>query len=261
MLRYGYGDFLDDISKQLVVGIVISGLISFFVPEDFFSTYVGNTYMEMLIMIVGGIPLYVCATASIPIAMALMMKGVSPGAAFVFLAVGPATNAATITLIGNVMGRKIVGIYLGTIAFFSVAAGLLFNGIVNNFFNGSLPMGNMAGHIHNQMSPYTLVSIFFLVLLTLSLFRSYFPELWAKTIVRKKNDTPSDGQEQVCTIGIEGMTCKNCVKHVTEDIQKVQGITGVQVSLKEKSVKVSGAFEINAVKKAITGAGYTVVER
>lgn len=260
MAKYGYGEFLDDISKQLVVGIIISGMISYFVPDDFFTRYIGNRFLEMVIMIIGGIPLYVCATASIPIAFALMMKGVSPGAAFVFLAVGPATNAATITLIGNVMGKKIVVVYLGVITFFSVIAGYIFNFIVDNFYGGKIDIKHMEGHVHSEVSPGLIFGIIFLIMLLLSLFRNFFPDTWNRFIVKRKGGRVAEVQGETAIVGVEGMTCNKCVLHVTEGIQKVKGVADVQVSLKKKSAAVSGDFNIDEVKAAVKDAGYKVVE-
>lgn len=259
MAKYGYGEFLDDISKQLVVGIIISGMISYFVPDDFFTRFIGNRFLEMLIMIVGGIPLYVCATASIPIAFALMMKGVSPGAAFVFLAVGPATNAATVTLIGNVMGKKIVAVYLGVITFFSIIAGYIFNFIVDYFYGGKIDITHMKGHIHTEVSPSVILGIIFLIMLMLSLFRLFFTDTWNRLMLKSKGGKMAEAQGEICTIGVEGMTCNKCAQHVTEGIQKVKGVADAQVSLKKKSATVSGDFNIDEVKAAIEDAGYKVV--
>ena len=106
MLRYAFVEFLEDIAKWLVIGLMLAALIEVLVPESFFTAYLGNEYMEMLVIMVAAIPLYVCATGSVPIAAILMLKGLSPGAAIVFLMAGPATNAATMTVIGNVFGRR-----------------------------------------------------------------------------------------------------------------------------------------------------------
>ncbi len=107
LIRYGFRELLDDIGLNLLVGIVISALITLLVPDDFFGSFAGNTLVAMFLMIIAGAPLYICSTASIPIAASLMMKGISPAAAFVFLIVGPATNAATITVITSKLGKKI----------------------------------------------------------------------------------------------------------------------------------------------------------
>ena len=124
-LRYGFVTLPQDIGKALMAGLIISGVIAAFVPDDFFAGVFGSGIIGMLIMMAVGIPLYVCATGSVPVAAALMMKGVSPGAALVFLMTGPATNAATIAIIWNVLGRKTAVIYLLTLAVCALASGLL----------------------------------------------------------------------------------------------------------------------------------------
>ncbi len=126
-LNYAFVEFLDDITIQLIVGIIIAGFISFLIPDNFFADFGGGGFGGMLLMIAVGIPLYVCATASIPIAVSLILKGISPGAAFVFLVVGPATNAATITLISRALGKKLIAIYLTVISVFAILGGLLLN--------------------------------------------------------------------------------------------------------------------------------------
>ncbi|MBD3346423.1 MAG: SO_0444 family Cu/Zn efflux transporter [Chitinivibrionales bacterium] len=257
MALYAYGDFLDDISLQLVVGIIISGIIAWIIPPDFFTRYVGAGIISMLIMIVGGVPLYVCATASIPIAVALMEKGLSPGAAFVFLAVGPATNAASITLIGNAMGKKMVAVFLGSIAILSIAAGYLLNYIFALFQeSGYHPLS----HVHDiGVSPWKIgFSVIFLILLAMSLMRKLVPSLWSASLkklgLKKEIASESPGM----TFGIEGMTCNHCAAHVAEELRKVPGITEVDVDLHEKKARCVGTFNETLAEKAIADAGYSV---
>lgn len=125
--RYTVFELLDDIWKWLVIGILIGGLISYLIPADFINRYLGAGWQAMLIMLVVGIPMYVCATGSIPIAAALMMKGMSPGAALVFLLAGPATNAVTVTVVSKELGKAATAIYVISIAIMSVLFGMLFN--------------------------------------------------------------------------------------------------------------------------------------
>ena len=131
MLKYALYEFPDDITVNLIVGFVVAGLISFFMPNNLFYRYLHNDFLSMLVMIIIGAPLYICATASIPIAAMLMFKGASAGAAFVFLTVGPATNAAAILLIAHALGKKIAGIYLLTIIIMSILAGSILNFVVS----------------------------------------------------------------------------------------------------------------------------------
>lgn len=254
MVSYAYGTFLDDISLQLVVGIVISGLISYAIPDGFFETYVNSELLGMLGVIVVGIPLYVCATASIPIAAALMMKGLSPGVAFVFLAVGPATNAATIALVGSKMGKRFVAIYLAVMTIGAVLAGLLLNATFRLVAGGMPDLTHL--HHHEAASPLMQVWVYlFLTILGLSLFRKLFPKLWYRMTARKTAPA-ADG---ALIFGVEGMTCSHCVAHVKEALQSVPGVETVEVELNAKQARVRGDASEEALREAVKEAGYTAV--
>lgn len=174
MARYAFVKFLDDISVQLAIGIVLAGLITFLIPADFFLSTIQNEFLSMLLMIGVGMPMYVCATASIPIAAALMGKGLSAGAAFVFLAAGPATNAATMMVVGKTMGNKMLAIYLGTIGIMSIVMGYALNGF--NAIFGVAPVNAMGVNSHHHGAAGFAVwemtfSYIFLALLAASFFR------------------------------------------------------------------------------------------
>jgi uncharacterized membrane protein YraQ (UPF0718 family) len=124
---YAFGGLIGDIGNWLLVGIVIAGAISYFVPADFFHDHVKGEFTSLLIMLAIGIPLYICATASTPIAAALVLKGLSPGAALVLLLAGPATNAATLTVVTRILGRKVAVIYVASIAVCSIFLGWTIN--------------------------------------------------------------------------------------------------------------------------------------
>jgi uncharacterized membrane protein YraQ (UPF0718 family) len=129
MMSYAFVEFLQDISKWLIIGLLLAALMAVLIPDGFFTNYLSNEYLSMAIVLLASIPLYVCATGSVPIAAVLLMKGLSPGAAIVFLMAGPATNAATMTVIGNVMGRKTLISYMA-----SIIGGAVFFGILVNEF-------------------------------------------------------------------------------------------------------------------------------
>ena len=123
-LSYGLVSLPRDIGGYLFIGLVAAAAISALIPENYFHAILGRGITPMVIMIAVGIPMYVCSTASVPIAAAFMAAGVSPGAALVFLMTGPATNAATITTVWNVLGRRTAIIYLGVIAGGAIISGL-----------------------------------------------------------------------------------------------------------------------------------------
>jgi len=127
ILRYAFVTLLDDIAFWMVIGIVLSGILSASLPDDFFTRVIGwdSGLLPMLAMAVVGVPLYLCASASTPVAAALLAKGLSPGAALVFLLTGPASSAASIAVVGKMLGRRRLRAYLGSIAAVSITAGLL----------------------------------------------------------------------------------------------------------------------------------------
>ena len=123
-MRYAFGELWGDLAGWFFVGILLAGIIAALVPADALGEYLGGGIESMLLMLVVGIPLYICATASTPIAAALILKGVSPGAALVFLLAGPATNITSLTVLLGVLGKRATVIYLAAIAVFAVASGL-----------------------------------------------------------------------------------------------------------------------------------------
>lgn len=129
-LRHGFITLPADIGKSMLVGLVIAAIISAVVPEDFFAPLLGGGILAMVVMMALGIPVYVCATASVPVAVALLTKGVSPGAVMVFLMTGPATNAAALATIWANLGRRTAVTYIATVSGCAIAAGLLLDRIV-----------------------------------------------------------------------------------------------------------------------------------
>jgi uncharacterized membrane protein YraQ (UPF0718 family) len=123
-LKFALTDVWGDIAPWFFVGLLLAGLIVALVPEDVMGRFLGGGVPAMLLMLAVGIPLYICATASTPIAAALILKGVSPGAALVFLLAGPATNMTSLTVLLKILGKRATAIYLSTIAVFAVLFGL-----------------------------------------------------------------------------------------------------------------------------------------
>ena len=143
--KYAYVDFIDDISVHFVIGLLAAAAVTAVFPARFFeSLNVGSGIAGMLIMLAVGLPMYVCSVSSIPVAVSLMAKGFSPGAAFVFLFAGPATNAASFSVIIKRFGKKTAGVYLAVTAVFAVLFGLLFDG----FLALSGITVNVSGHIY-----------------------------------------------------------------------------------------------------------------
>lgn len=130
-MRYAGAELLDDISKWLFIGIVVAGIMMTVIPPGWMAQW-GSGLPAMLVMLAIGVPMYICAVASTPIAAGLILAGVSPGTVLVFLLVGPATNIAGIILVRKELGTKVTGIYLFGLSVVSISMGLLLDGLVLN---------------------------------------------------------------------------------------------------------------------------------
>lgn len=254
IFRYGFVDFLQDIAKWLVIGLLIAALISVLIPEHFFDQYRGNEFINMLIAIAIAGPLYVCATGSVPIAAALMMKGLSPGAALVFLMVGPATNAATITMVGKVLGRKTLMAYLGTVLVSALLFGFLLNEVLPQFWFSMSHMDHTT-HNHQEMMPDWLmttssITLAFLILNTWRL--RYWPssKATASTIA-------ADNTMETRTVTVHGMTCNHCKANVENNLRKLPGIKDITVDLqKEQAIITAERLDLELIKSTVEDLGY-----
>jgi len=162
-LKFAFVTLPRDIGGAMLIGLIIAALISVLVPDDFFAEKLGTGIFAMLVMMAFGIPMYVCATASVPIAAALILKGLTPGAALVFLMTGPATNAAAFVTIWKILGRATAIIYLAAIAGCALASGILLDFITTGD-------GSEAVHPHGWMLPPAVKHVSAVVLLVILAF-------------------------------------------------------------------------------------------
>jgi uncharacterized protein len=152
-MKFAFITLPRDIGGAMLLGLAIAGLIAALVPDDFFAKYLGTGIFSKFVMMLIGIPMYVCATASVPVAAALMMKGLTPGAALVFLMTGPATNAASFATIWKILGSRTAIIYLLTVASCALASGIM----LDYFY--FMPEMNHAAHNHGWMLPVAIRNI------------------------------------------------------------------------------------------------------
>lgn len=246
--HYAFVELLQDIAKWLIIGFFIAALISVILPDEFFSMFQGWGILEILIILAASVPIYICATGSIPIAAVLLLKGVSPGAALVFLMAGPATNVATMTVIGKTMGRKSLFVYLGTI----IGGAVLFGSLINWLIPTELILSHVV-HIHgngeHEMLPQW-VQYGASVLLIGSLIFGYFYERYEKS---KKNTITMN----LKTLKVEGMTCSHCEGAVTRNLLKLDGIEEVLADKNTSEVKIAGKnINLSEIEKIITEIGY-----
>ena len=146
-LGYALFELWEDIAPWFLLGLLLAGVITALIPSELMTKHLGGGLPAMLIMLAVGIPLYICATASTPIAAALILKGVSPGAALVFLLAGPATNVTSLTVLFGLLGKRATAIYLASIAVVSVACGLALDQVYASFGISAQAMAGQAAEI------------------------------------------------------------------------------------------------------------------
>lgn len=168
-MKYAFGTLLKDIASPLLVGLLLGALITVAIPDNLSAILKEYSLLSYIIVILIAVPMYVCATASLPIAAGLMLAGVSPGAAFVFLSAGPATNTVTIGVVKKILGTRTLYIYLGTIIIGSVLFGFGLDYVL-----ADVSVKEMV-HMHEEAGIITLLSSVVLwVLVIYYMFKGYF---------------------------------------------------------------------------------------
>ncbi|MDE6449024.1 MAG: permease [Muribaculaceae bacterium] len=242
-MRYGFIDLVGSIGGWLVTGLVIAALISVYVPADFFAAVGSTPIVSMLAVLLIAIPMYVCATGSIPIAMSLVMKGLSPGTALVLLMAGPAANFASYTLISREMGHRTARIYLASIATGAIAFGLLIDYVLPAQW---FTIGQSAASCHEGVEIAVFPTICSALLCTLLIYT------FIKIHIHK---TPKF-KSMTVQYNIKGMNCPHCQAAVTKAIQSVNGVTGVNVNLSTGIAEVEGNHDSEDIRKAVMEAGF-----
>ena len=146
-------DMGDDLGPSLALGLLAAGILGVLIPDNFFDRYLGSPWTAMLVMLAVGLPMYVCATASTPLAAVLVAKGLNPGAALVLLLVGPATNVATILVVSRMLGKVSALLYVGTIAVMSLVCGAALDLVV-----GALKVNVFSGEGHELLPPWLMTA-------------------------------------------------------------------------------------------------------
>lgn len=260
-LRYGFVTLPRDIGKALLVGVALSGVISALVAPDTLRAYLGGGIVPMLAAMAIGVPLYVCATASTPIAASLIVAGLSPGAALVFLITGPATNSASLVTLWKVLGRRATILYMVTVAVGALATGIAVDALVGS---GLVPLSALVDaaaasapaheHHHAGGVGWWIGQTSAVVLLLLVAFALWWPRRRPAEV-----EAAVDGDLEVLTLEVRGMHCHSCVASVTRALSGIAGVAEVQVLLDEGTATLRGRAVSRAqAAAAIRSLGFEV---
>ncbi len=248
VLHYAYFQMIQDIGLRLIVGLLIAALISVAVPDEFFLRFAHQPILQMLAVLLIAVPMYICSTGSIPVAAALMMKGLSPGAAFVMLMAGPAVNMASILVVRKSLGTRFTLIYLLTIIGFAVLFGLIINGI--GIGDNILAPATTCcpGAIHSP-SVFRIICSAVLVLFI-------FNALIMKFFSRFKHEAAVTG---TTVYKIEGMHCNHCKAAMEDSALKIKGITAAEANPATGTLTVTGSATDSDIRRAVEKAGFKYV--
>jgi len=255
LFRYGFVELIQDISKWLVIGMLVAALLSVLIPGDFFTSTISSEYLAMLLMLAASVPLYICATGSIPIAAVLLMKGLAPGAALVLLMAGPATNIATMAVIGNTLGKKSLWVYLGTIIGGALFFGILVNELLpREWFTGAIPS---LTHLHDHSTGwFKWTSSAILVLLIMN---GYIMKFLSDQKERRMDKQKAKNMSKnIMQYRVEGMTCDHCKAKVENGLKELEGVSEAMADRANNlvSIETEGITE-QQVREAIEGMGYS----
>ncbi len=240
--KYGFVDMVASVGGWLIIGLIVAALITVFVPNDIFVALNRYPLLAMLAVVAVAVPMYVCATGSIPIAMSLMMKGLSPGIAFVMLMAGPAANFASILILSKTQGKKATFIYVLSVVVTAIAFGLMIDYMMPRSW---FAIEGVDACCHHGVGWFPATCA--IVLLALLLYTQIASRLPHKTNI------PTNMTQE---FKVTGMNCPHCQASVKRAIETVAGVESVEVDLHGAKATVSGSANPDDIKAAVAAAGF-----
>jgi copper chaperone CopZ len=208
----------------------------------------------MFIILIVSIPLYICATSSVPIAVVLLLKGLSPGTLLVFLMAGPATNAATMTVIAKNFGKKTLFIYLSSL----IAGSILFGLVIDYFLPISwfLPLAGMDEHHHDFLPEWFKITT---AMILVALISYHFIKRFLENMNTSNSSDPKGLSLDLpdLEINVEGMTCEHCKSKVENGLRSMENIEKAIAYPETNRVKIYGTnLNLEQIGQKITDLGY-----
>lgn len=250
-VRYGFVDMVASVGKWLVIGLIVAAIITVAVPDELFLSLAQHPILAMLVMVAVAVPMYVCATGSIPIALSLILKGLTPGVGFVLLMAGPAANFASVMVLKRSLGTRATALYVGAVVVTAIMFGVVIDYLLPaSWFipaSAATPMANC--HLHlNWFS--TTCSVLLLALLANAFVRS------RRERKQYINQTQNNNTTMQTIYKVKGMSCPHCKATVEKVVGALPGAISVKVDLPTGNVAVDGAVPAVEVQRAVTEAGF-----
>lgn len=269
--RYAFFDLPEDIGKSILIGLTLSGLFTTLVPANFFEAYMGHPLLTYLAVTLFAVPLYVCSTGSIPLALALVKSGVSPGAALVFLIAGPATNTVTLSAIWKLLGPKRLGLYLLSLILVAWGAGYGLDTLAPE----SWAAIHSSGHEHNNSAAengFGLVQLIqwgSAVALVIFIARPWimpwvtrlFAQFGKNTDLENGVELEPEDKWRSWTFEVHGITCGNCAKKIQNHLAAQPWIRQTKADPDKGEVQLETRikYPIPVLKKLLNEIGFETV--
>lgn len=254
-ISYAFIEMPVMIAGSILLGLVLGGLITTLIPPGSIPSWMTSGPGGIAISVAIAVPLYVCATGSIPVAAALLAAGFSPGAALAFLIAGPATNAVAVSTVFKILGKKAVLIYLSVITSGSFLIGLFFDFLVSS--SGAkltiVPGHNHAGHISLFSQIASAALLFLLTFYYISNISI------VKKIIRNLFFSKSKGDDMgKIILEIPDMTCNHCRMNVTKTLKDIKDLTSFDIDLEKKTaiLQAGNDFDLSLALSRLSDAGY-----
>ncbi|MCP4581314.1 MAG: hypothetical protein GY839_06825 [candidate division Zixibacteria bacterium] len=242
-IDFGVYELLGMIYFWIIIGVLAAALITTLVPPGYLSdigwiTGIGGMFLMLAI----SLPLYVCATASVPIAASLIAAGMPAGTAIVFLMAGPASNIATVGALYRAFGGRVLAIYLATVAVFSIIFGWLFGFVIG-------PGQSALAHQHHDKNWFELTcTAILLSLMAYLIIYNLKNKFSGKSKIKIK--------DSMLKLKVQGMTCQHCAANVTKALENVPGVTSVKVSIDDAAAFIDGSVDTEKLIESVKNAGY-----
>ena len=270
-LRYGFVEMFQDVGKWLIIGLLIAALITVAIPNEWLAALHEYKLLNMLIVLAIAIPMYVCATGSIPIAVSLMAKGLTPGAALVLLMAGPAVNSASILVIGKAFGRRTLRLYILSIVIGAIAFGLGIDYLLPQQWFAVTGGFVEAAHCGHCLSTWDWIFIALFLVLLINAFTARFRHSHELTHEHDhhhehehhhheeatQSEEPSAAPSTI-TYQVKGMTCNHCKASVEKALSSVEGVEKVEVDLAKGIAYVQGNHNTQAALDAVNAIGFNI---
>ena len=268
-LRYGFVEMFQDVGKWLIIGLLIAALITVAIPNEWLAALHEYKLLNMLIVLAIAIPMYVCATGSIPIAVSLMAKGLTPGAALVLLMAGPAVNSASILVIGKAFGRRTLRLYILSIVIGAIAFGLGIDYLLPQQWFAIKGGFVEAAHCGHCLSTWDWIFIALFLVLLINAFTARFRHSHELTHEHEHHhehhhhEEAAQSEEPTVAASaiiyqVKGMTCNHCKASVEKALSSVEGVEKVEVDLTKGIAYVQGKHNTQAALDAVNAIGFNI---